>query len=114
MDAWPVWNYRENELVRVVCYTNASKAKLLLNGTEVGETKSYDDNTGIIFWDIPYQAGKLEVVGMDRDNNPVFGYTLQTSGRPMLYKSSRPKSKSTKGTGWPRSWCKWWMRMASR
>jgi beta-galactosidase/beta-glucuronidase len=114
MDAWPVWNYRENELVRVVCYTNASKAKLLLNGTEVGETKSYDDNTGIIFWDIPYQAGKLEVVGMDRDNNPVFGYTLQTSGRPMLYKSSRPKSKSTKGTGWPRSWCKWWMRMAFR
>ncbi len=82
IDAWPVWNYREGQSIRVVSYTNADKAKLLLNGKEVGETKAYDDNTGIIFWDIPYQPGKLEVVGMDKDNNPVSGYDIQTSGRP--------------------------------
>lgn len=28
MDAWSVWNYREGESIRVVCYTNAVKAKL--------------------------------------------------------------------------------------
>jgi beta-galactosidase len=82
MDAWSVWNYSEGQLIRVVCYTNAAKAKLLLNGADVGETKEYDDNTGIIFWDIPYKAGKLEVVGMDKDNNPVSGYSIQSSKRP--------------------------------
>lgn len=82
IDAWPIWNYREGQSIRVVCYTNADKAKLLLNGKEVGETKAYDDNTGVIFWDIPYQPGKLEVVGMDKENNPVSGYDIQTSGRP--------------------------------
>ena len=66
----------------MVCYTNAAKAKLLLNGVKVGETKEYDDNTGIIFWDIPYKAGKLEVVGMDANNTPVSGYEIQTSKRP--------------------------------
>ena len=81
-DAWSLWNYEEGQLVRVVCYTNADKAKLLLNGTEVGETKEYDNQTGIIFWDIPYKAGKLEVIGMDNDNNHVSDYTIQTSNRP--------------------------------
>ncbi|WP_294068957.1 sugar-binding domain-containing protein [Proteiniphilum sp. UBA1028] len=82
MDAWSVWNYREGQSIRVVCYTNADKAKLLLNGSVVGETKEYDDNSGIIYWDIPYSAGKLEVVGLDKNNNPVSGYSIQTSKRP--------------------------------
>lgn len=81
-DAWSLWNYEEGQLIRVVCYTNADKAKLLLNGMEVGETKEYDDETGIIFWDIPYKAGKLEVIGMDNDNNHVSNFTIQTSNRP--------------------------------
>ncbi|MPM21881.1 hypothetical protein SDC9_68331 [bioreactor metagenome] len=72
----------QRDSTRAVYYTNAAKAKLLLNGIEAGETKEYYDNTGILFWDIPYKAGKLEVVGMDKDNNPVSGYTLQTSKRP--------------------------------
>jgi len=82
MDAWSVWNYREGQSIRVVCYTNADKAKLLLNGSVVGETKEYDDNSGIIYWDIPYSSGKLEVVGLDKNNNPVSGYSIQTSKRP--------------------------------
>ena len=86
MDAWPIWNYRDGESIRVVCYTNAAKAKLLLNGTEVGGTKEYDDNTGIVFWDIPYKAGKLEVIGMDRNNKPVSHYILQSSKRPYALK----------------------------
>ena len=70
------------QLIRVVCYTNADKAKLLLDGTEVGEIKEYNDDTGIIFWDIPYKPGKLEVVGLDKNNVPVSGYTIQTSKQP--------------------------------
>jgi len=82
MDAWPVWNYKEGEIIRVVCYTNAAKSRLMLNGTQVGEVKNQDDNTGIIYWDIPYQEGKLEVIGMDKDEKVTCNYALQSSGRP--------------------------------
>lgn len=82
MDAWPVWNYEEGQLIRVVCYTNAAKARLELNGKTVGETKDYDEKTGIIFWDIPYREGKLEVIGLDNDNNEVARYAIQSSKAP--------------------------------
>ena len=82
MDAWPIWNYQDGQSIRVVSYTNAAKARLELNGKEVGQTKDYDDNTGIIYWDIPYQAGKLEVIGMDKDGNETARYAIQSSRQP--------------------------------
>ncbi|EGK02308.1 sugar-binding domain-containing protein [Dysgonomonas gadei] len=82
MDAWPVWNYEEGQSVRVVCYTNAAKAKLMLNGQEVGITKDYDNNTGIIYWDIPYQSGRLEVIGLDKEGKQLSSYTLRSSQQP--------------------------------
>ena len=81
MDAWPVWNYSEGQQIRIVCYTNCQKARLLLNGTQVGEIRDYDDNTGIVYWDIPYQDGKIEVVGLD-GSNETCRYFIQTTGRP--------------------------------
>lgn len=99
MDAWSIWNYREGQSVRVVCYTNAAKAKLMLNGEEVGQTKNYDDNTGIIFWDIPYKAGKLEVVAMDESNKPVSNYAIQTSNRPHALKITQADKKISKESG---------------
>lgn len=82
MDAWNIWNYQDGQSIRVVCYTNAAKAKLLLNGTQVGDTKNYDDNTGIIYWDIPYKSGKLEVIGLDNSNNEVSRYAIESSKQP--------------------------------
>jgi hypothetical protein len=81
MDAWSIWNYREGQKIRVVCYTNCSKAGLFLNGKQIDKTKDYDDNTGIIYWDVPYQDGKLEVVGLDGDKETC-RYSIQTTGRP--------------------------------
>ena len=82
MDAWPVWNYAQGQSIRVVCYTNAAKARLELNGKVVGDTKEYDDRTGIIYWDIPYEAGMLEVVGLDADNTETARYAIRSSKRP--------------------------------
>ena len=82
MDAWPLWNYKEGEMIRVVCYTNTAKSRLLLNGKQVGEIKNYDDNTGIIYWDMAYQEGKLEVVGLDKDEKTICNYALQSSMHP--------------------------------
>lgn len=86
MDAWSVWNYQEGQLIRVVCYTNAAKAKLLLNGQEVGQTKEYNDDNGIIYWDIPYKDGKLEVVGLDSNGTETTRYAIESSKRPKALK----------------------------
>jgi hypothetical protein len=86
IDAWPVWNYEAGQLVRVVCYTNSAKAQLLLNAKPVGTPKDYDTQTGVISWDIPYEAGALEVVGMSEDGKEVSRYAIRTSARPYAIK----------------------------
>lgn len=86
MDAWPIWNYAEGQMIRVVCYTNAAQAKLMLDGNLVGETKNYDNKTGIIFWDIPYAPGKLEVLVMNEAGKEISQYAIQSSGRPHAIK----------------------------
>ena len=44
MDAWPIWNYAAGQSIRVVCYTNAEKAQLQLNGKVVGQMTDYKWN----------------------------------------------------------------------
>ncbi|HCC52389.1 MAG TPA: glycoside hydrolase family 2 [Porphyromonadaceae bacterium] len=86
MDAWPVWNYEKGRSIRVVCYTNAAKAQLTLNGKNIGEPKEYDDNTGILCWDIPYEEGKLEVIAFDKDDKETARYAIRSSGQPYALK----------------------------
>lgn len=99
MDAWPVWNYKEGDMIRVVCYTNAAKSRLMLNGNQVGEVRNYNDNTGIIYWDIPYQEGKLEVIGLDKDEKAICNYALQSSGRPYAITAQSDVSSVSKNRG---------------
>ncbi|SHF91692.1 protein of unknown function [Flavobacterium fluvii] len=82
-DAWPIWNnYNDGQMVRVVCYTNAAKARLELNGKVVGEEKKYDEKTGVIYWDIPFVSGKLEAIGLSDDNKVVSQYAIMSSLQP--------------------------------
>ena len=81
MDAWSVWNYEADQMIRVVCYTNAAHAELHLNGKIVGERKTYNNETGIIFWDVPFQNGTLKVLGLDNKGNQVSQYSIQSSSR---------------------------------
>lgn len=98
-DAWPVWNYEDGQNVRVVCYTNTLQAKLLLDGKEVGQTKNYDDNTGIIYWDIPFQKGKLEAVGINADGKEVCTYAIQSSDSPYALTIQTDKFEIDKNKG---------------
>lgn len=82
-DAWAIWNYTQGEKIRVVVYTNAAKARLELNGKVVGETKAYDEKTGIIYWDIPFASGKLEAIGLSKDNKEVSRYAITTTQQPV-------------------------------
>lgn len=75
------WNYQHvGDTIRVVCYTNCIRARLLLNGQEVGSPRERDDANGIIHWDIPYHPGTLTVEGLDAEGNPVTDFSITTSG----------------------------------
>ena len=91
MDAWDLWNYEPGQLIRVVCYTNAPQARLLLNGKEVGQMKPYDDKSGIIYWDIPYQDGELRAEGCDATGKVLSSYAIKTSGRPSALRATVDK-----------------------
>ena len=99
MDAWPVWNYQDGEMIRVVCYTNAAKSKLILNGKQLGDIQDYDDTTGILSWDIPFQSGKLEVIGMNKDNQQICTYSVQSSGRPVAIQAKSNLNTISKNRG---------------
>jgi beta-galactosidase len=81
-DAWSIWNYADGQMIRVVCYTNAAKARLELDGKVVGEEKKYDEKTGVIYWDIPFVYGKLEAIGLNNDNKVVSRYAITSSQQP--------------------------------
>ena len=82
IDAWPLWNYNDGQMIRVVCYTNAAKARLELNGKVVGAIKNYDEKTGVIYWDIPFASGQLEAIGLNNENKEVSRYTINSSQQP--------------------------------
>src|SRR5699024_5072456 len=65
-----------------VAYTNAAKAKLMLNNSEVGATQNYNDDSGVIYWDVPFSKGELKVIGMDEENNEVSSYVINSSNQP--------------------------------
>jgi hypothetical protein len=91
-DAWDIWNYDEGQNIRVVCYTNAPQARLLLNGRVVGEIKPYDEKTGIIYWDIPFRAGELRAEGCDKEGNALSSYSIRTSGRPYAIRATADRT----------------------
>jgi len=96
IDAWDSWNYEPDEMIRVVCYTNSPKARLLLDGKEVGAVKPMDDASGIIHWDIPFSPGKLTAEGIGNDGNVESKYDITTSGRPFAIQASSDKTSFTK------------------
>ncbi len=88
------WNYQEGQQVRVVCYTNAENAKLLLNGTPIGGEPKRDAKTNILYWDIPYTAGTLRC---EADNGA--SYEIKTTGVPVALKIATPNQETTEKSG---------------
>lgn len=81
--ALPSWNYSDGQKVRVVCYTNAHTARLLLNGKEVGGEPKNDPDTDILYWDIDYHNGTLVC---EADNGAK--YSVCTTGMPSAITAS--------------------------
>lgn len=87
-----IWNYEDGEQVRVAAYTNCDEAELYLNGRRIGERKPYDDKTAVIYWDIPYSAGVLKVVGYKKGKT-VADDEIRTSGLPYAVKASLDRTE---------------------
>jgi beta-galactosidase len=94
MRAPALWNYKEGEKIRVVCYTNCEEAELLLNGKKAGERKAYDKETGIIFWDVDYASGKLEVLAYNKGVQESQA-AIETVGRPSYIDAKADKAEFT-------------------
>jgi hypothetical protein len=86
MDAPAVWNYENGQPIRVVCYANGEEAELWLNGKIVGQRQKYNDNTAEFGWDVPFEAGTLEVKSY-REGQQVATDLLQTTGLPYALKA---------------------------
>jgi beta-galactosidase/beta-glucuronidase len=95
----PIWNFEDGQTVRVTCYTNAAKAKLELNGKLIGNAQDYNEQTGIISWDIPYQTGKLEAIGLDKDNKEIARYAILSSKQPYALRIETAENVITKDKG---------------
>lgn len=98
-EALDTWNYEEGQLIRVVCYTTSPSARLYLNDKLVGDLKMKDDATGIIYWDIPYQAGALRAEGVSLTSRAESNYKITTAGAPYKIVASVDRSElSGKGS----------------
>jgi hypothetical protein len=54
----------------------------MLNGKAIGNPAIYNEDSGSITWEIPFQSGKLEAVGYDKNDQPVCKNTIETSQAP--------------------------------
>ena len=72
------WNYAEGQRVRVLCYTNAQNARLLLNGQPLDAQFQRDEQSDILYCDIDYQPGTLRC---EADNGAA--YEIKTYGTPL-------------------------------
>ena len=93
----PHWNWTgsEGKPIKVMALTNVQSVELILNGKSIGERSV--DKYGMLYWDVPYEAGKLEAVGKN-DGREVSRYAVETTGAPVSV-ALVPDRTTIKGDG---------------
>jgi hypothetical protein len=77
----PTWNYLDGDKVRISCFTNCKTVELFLNNKSLGIKNRTDfDQTGVIYWDIPFESGTLKAVAKDVGNKEII-QMLKTAGQ---------------------------------
>jgi len=92
----PNWNYEKGDSVFVKAYTNCQEAELLINGISIGRHK-IGKNEFSSLWCVPYEAGKLEVVGYN-NGREMTRRELKTSGKAAMIQA-KPIWKNIKKDG---------------
>lgn len=81
-EPWDDWNYTPGEEIIVAGMSNAPKARLLLNGAEVGAVQTDDEGNCRFMWKVPFAPGRLEMEALDENGNVVARHAVNTTGRP--------------------------------
>lgn len=94
----PHWNWegREGERTPVHVYTNGDEAELLLNGESLGRKSKGPRDYRLIWPDVDYQPGKLEVV-VYRNGQPWSRAVRETSGVPAQFRVTADRSSLKAG-----------------
>ncbi|WP_205513605.1 glycoside hydrolase family 2 TIM barrel-domain containing protein [Longitalea arenae] len=90
--SWPKvethWNHdRKGDTLAVHVYTNVPEVELKLNGRSLGTRKWNLSNEAFLFWELPYEPGRLEAIGRTTDGKTV-SFAVQTAGEPAAIKLS--------------------------
>lgn len=75
------WNYKDAQPVITHVYSNTEESELFINGRSLGKQTISDGNNRILFWEVPFEAGELRVVGYN-GGKPVAEYALHTHTPP--------------------------------
>lgn len=88
----PHWNWegREGQVTPVFAYTNYPSAELFVNGESMGvqhKNDSSPQNRYRLMWmDVTYEPGTIEVVAYDKDGNKKLSKEISTAGQPYQLK----------------------------
>lgn len=83
---WPKveahWNHNKvGDTLAVHVYTNVPEVELRLNGKSLGTRQWALKQEAFLFWEVPYEPGKLEATGKTADGETV-SFAVQTAGEP--------------------------------
>lgn len=75
----PHWNWagREGQAIKVMVLSNAERVRLSLNGRPLGEKPV--DKYDMLYWDVPYEPGKLEAVAL-KGSQEIARCAVETTG----------------------------------
>ncbi|THU40170.1 glycoside hydrolase family 2 protein [Niastella caeni] len=88
--SWPSvethWNHNtKGDTLAVHVYTNVPEVELKLNGKSLGARKWDLNREAFLFWEVPYEPGKLEAIGKTADGKKV-SFAVHTAGKPAKIK----------------------------
>jgi beta-galactosidase len=83
-DVVPCWNFQDykGKLLTVVVYSQCEEVELFINEKSLGIKANPEVNKNMIYWEVPFQAGKLKAVGY-RNGIKVTESVLPTAGEPV-------------------------------
>jgi hypothetical protein len=76
----------------VVCYTNCDEVELYLNNNVIGKRQKRNTETGINYWDIPFEPGVLKALAYTGNSKSSEDIVL-TTGYPAAIKCSTVSNK---------------------
>ena len=73
------WNWQPGETKSIYCFTNCESIELILNDRSLGRREKDLDDPMPIVWDVPYEPGKIMLIGSNR-GEVVCTHELETTG----------------------------------